>query len=85
MQLVPDELLHQIVTRTLEHGGATVDLATGSFTCEGDFWYFPRYPSRTRRSSVKPGGSSEVDGRKIVTIYNPALDRIEYVWAGIRF
>jgi hypothetical protein len=48
MQLVPDELLHQIVARTLAHGGATFDLATLAFESPGDFWYFPRYPSRTR-------------------------------------
>jgi hypothetical protein len=34
---------------------------------------------------MKLAGLSEVEGRKIVTIYNPALDRTEYVWAGIRF
>jgi hypothetical protein len=136
VQLVPDELLDQIVTRTVEHGGATFDLAALAFASPGDFWYFPRYPSRT--AMVDPSKLSEelaaflernrdvcansgfwlgtwinphsgkcyldittrvagkaealrearrvsrTDGRKIVTIYHPALDRTEYVWSGVR-
>jgi hypothetical protein len=137
VQLLPDELLHQIVARTVQDGGATFDLAALAFAGPGDFWYFPRYPSRTRMVDlsglyeeisafvehnreicahaavwlgtwINPHSGkcyldlttrladrdealrearrvSEVEGRKIVTIYNPALDRTEYVWAGIRF
>lgn len=136
MQLVPDELLHQIVTRTVERGGATFDIATLSFASPGDFWYFPRYPSRTvmversrlleelsafveRNRDVCTGPGiwlgtwinphsgrcyldvtmrvagkeaalrearrvSDLDGRKIVTIYHPGIDRTEYVWTGVR-
>ncbi|GAB2616756.1 hypothetical protein [Kribbella endophytica] len=27
---------------------------------------------------------SDLDGRKIVTIYHPGLDQTEYVWTGVR-
>ncbi|WP_432949452.1 hypothetical protein ACQPXM_16470 [Kribbella sp. CA-253562] len=132
-----EEMVERIVARTQEHGGATFSLVASAFAELESYWYFPKYPSRTRivdpsrlRSELlefiqqnhevcresdvwigtwlNPRSGrcylditmrmrdqdeaiararlvSVAEARNVVTIYNPYLDRTEYVWDDVRF
>lgn len=131
-----EELLGAIIEKIKSTGGVSVDLKKQNILKPLDFWYFPKYPSKTsivnadknlekelhmfiernkkllsledtilgvwfnsnnnsyyldittwekdfEKAIKKAKQISTKEGRKIVTVYNPAIDKTKYVWNNV--